>query len=101
MATTSDIADEIPPEFYERLRKRVLSKVGSKSAFGMDCWEWLGEKKIGKTKDNYGMLTLYVGGDRLRGHSHRAAYIAFNDQFILPHNISHLCHNHMNGMEKL
>ena len=57
---TSDINDEIPHEFYKRLRKRISSKVGSKSAFGMDCREWLREKKIGKTKDNYGMLTLYV-----------------------------------------
>ena len=33
------LSDEIPPKFYERLRRRILNKVG-------DMWH--GKKKIGK-----------------------------------------------------
>ena len=42
------LLDEIPPKFYERLRRRILSKVGDRFAYGMGCWMWHGEKKIGK-----------------------------------------------------
>ena len=42
------LSDEIPPKFYERLRGRILSKVGDRFAYGMGCWMWHGEKKIGK-----------------------------------------------------
>ncbi len=52
-------SDEIQSKFYERLRKRILSKVGNKSAFGMDCWEWTGQKKIGR-EPNYGIISTMV-----------------------------------------
>ena len=42
------LSDEIPPKFYERLRRRILRKVGDRFAYGMGCWMWHGEKKIGK-----------------------------------------------------
>ena len=42
------LSDEIPPKFYERLRRRILSKVFDWFAYGMDYWMWPGEKKIGK-----------------------------------------------------
>ena len=44
------LSDEIPPKFYERLRRRILSnaKVGDRFAYGMGCWMWHGKKKIGK-----------------------------------------------------
>ena len=42
------LSDEIPPKFYERLQRRILSKVGDRFAYGMGCWMWHGEKKIGK-----------------------------------------------------
>ena len=42
------LSDEIPPKFYERLPRRILSKVGDRFAYGMGCWMWHGEKKIGK-----------------------------------------------------
>ena len=42
------LSDEIPPKFYERLRRWILSKVGDQFAYGMGCWMWHGEKKIGK-----------------------------------------------------
>ena len=41
------LSDEIPPKFSERLRPRILSKVGW-FAYGMGCWMSHGEKKIGK-----------------------------------------------------
>ena len=41
------LSDEVPLIFYERLRRRILSKVGDRFAYGMGCWMWLGEKKIG------------------------------------------------------
>ena len=50
------LSDEIPPKFYERLRPRILSKVGDRFAYGM---VWVagchGGKKIGKM----GPLALY------------------------------------------
>ncbi len=82
--------DEIPHKFYERLRNRILSKVSNTSVFGMDCWEWSGEQKIGKNT-NYGMIKLSLRGDTMHIHAHRASYMAFNEQFILPHAISRLC----------
>ena len=42
------LSDEIPPKFYERLRRRILSKVGDRFAYSMGCWMWHGEKKMGK-----------------------------------------------------
>ena len=42
------LSDEIPPKFYQRLRHRILSKVDDRFAYGMGCWMWHGEKKIGK-----------------------------------------------------
>ena len=46
------LSDEIPPKFYERLRRRILSKVGDRFAYVMgwreNGWMWHGEKKIGK-----------------------------------------------------
>ena len=39
------LSDEVPLIFYERLRRRILSKVGDRFAYGMGCWMWLGEKK--------------------------------------------------------
>ena len=36
------LSDEVPLIFYERLRRRILSKVGDRFAYGMDCWMWLG-----------------------------------------------------------
>ena len=42
------LSDEVPPIFYERLRRRILSKVGDRFAYGMGCWMWLDEKKIDK-----------------------------------------------------
>ena len=42
------LSDEIPPKFYERLRRRILSKVGDRFVYSMGCWMWHGEKKIGK-----------------------------------------------------
>ena len=34
------LSDEIPPKFYERLRRRILSKVGDRFAYSMGCWMW-------------------------------------------------------------
>ena len=31
------LSDEVPPIFYERLRRRILSKVGDRFAYGMGC----------------------------------------------------------------
>ena len=42
--------------FYERLRRRILSKVGDRFAYSMGCWIWHGEKKIGKMDP----LALYL-----------------------------------------
>ena len=42
------LSDEVPPISYERLRRRILSKVGDRFAYGMGSWMWLGGKKIGK-----------------------------------------------------
>ena len=42
------LSDEIPPKFYKRLGRRILSKVGDRFAYGMGGWMWHGEKKIGK-----------------------------------------------------
>ena len=42
------LSDEIPPKFYERFQRRILSKVGDRFAYGMGCWMWHGEKNIGK-----------------------------------------------------
>ena len=42
------LSGEDPPIFCERLRHRILSKVGDRFAYGVGCWMWLGEKKIGK-----------------------------------------------------
>ena len=42
------LSDEIPPKFYEWLGRQILSKVGDRFVYGMDCWMWHGEKKIGK-----------------------------------------------------
>ena len=42
------LSDEVPLIFYERLRRQILSKVGDRFAYGMGCWMWLSEKKIGK-----------------------------------------------------
>ena len=41
------LSDEVPLIFYKRLRRRILSKVGDRFAYGMGCWMGLGEKKIG------------------------------------------------------
>ena len=48
------LSDEIPPKFYDRLRRRILSKVGDRFAYGMGCWMWHGEKKIGKMHGPFG-----------------------------------------------
>ena len=42
------LSDEILPKFYERLQRRILSKVGDRFAYGMGCWMGHGEKKIGE-----------------------------------------------------
>ena len=47
-AMTDLLLDEILPKFYERLRRWILRKVGDGFAYGMGCWMWHGEKKIGK-----------------------------------------------------
>ena len=40
------LSDEIPLKFYyERLRRRILSKVGDRFAYGMGCWMWLARKR--------------------------------------------------------
>ena len=49
------LSDEIPPKFYERLRRRILIKVDDRFAYGMGCWMWRGEKKIVKMD----LLALY------------------------------------------
>ena len=36
------------PYFTSDYDGRILSKVGDRFAYGMGCWMWLGEKKIGK-----------------------------------------------------
>ena len=43
-------------KFYERLRRRILSKVGDRFAYSMGSWIWHGEKKIGKMDP----LALYL-----------------------------------------
>ena len=40
------LSDEVPLILHERLRRRILSMVGDRFAYGMDYWMWLGEKKI-------------------------------------------------------
>ena len=81
---------EIPPKFYEDLRRRIQAKTPNKSAYGLGCWEWCGTKKRGS---EYGVVHLTVGGDHLHVHAHRASYMAFNNKFILPYDISHCCHH--------
>ena len=34
------LSDEIPPKFYERLRRRILSKVGDRFAYSMLDVAW-------------------------------------------------------------
>ena len=79
-----------PPQFYENLRRRIDAKTPNKSANGVGCWEWCGTKKFSSA---YGVVNLTVGGDHLCVHAHRASYMAFNNKFILPHDISHCCHH--------
>jgi hypothetical protein len=82
------MGEDIPPQFYEKLRIRVLSKV-SKDRFGKGCWEWRGcMRKDGK----YGRVSLNIRGDRMYVNAHRASYIAFTECFVLPNDISHCCH---------
>lgn len=81
-------ASDIPSEFYDALRRRVESHV-KKGAFNKGCWQWTGcLVKPG----GYGRVHLTVKGDEMGVTSHRASYIAFKRMFILPHDISHRCH---------
>ena len=81
---------EIPAQFFENLRRRIRAHTPNKSAFGMDCWEWSGTMKKGSS---YGVVHLSVKGDHMKVHAHRASFIAFNNKFIFPYDISHCCHN--------
>ena len=86
-----DPVDDIPSKFYDRLQNRILRQA-AKNVNDKDCWNWLGTTN--KT-DGYGHMMLSIKGDRMTVNSHRAAYIAFHRVFLLPFNISHLCHNRM------
>ena len=39
------LSDEIPPKFYERLRRRILSKIGDRFAYSMGCWIGMARKR--------------------------------------------------------
>ena len=76
--------------FYERLRIRIVKWTPNKKAYNKGCWEWDGPRKSGSS---YGTCNLYIpGGDQMRVNAHRASYIAHNQRFVLPYDISHLCH---------
>ena len=65
------LSDEIPPKFYERLRRWILSKVGDRFAYGMGCWMWHGEKKIGKMDP----LALYQNNAMVSSGFTRSTYL--------------------------
>lgn len=89
MKSEENRAEEIPPVFYERLRLRIMRKTMNKNAFDKGCWEWEGSK----WGSVYGTCVLSLPkGDKMRVNAHRAAYIAFSNQFVLPFDISHCCH---------
>ena len=82
--------DDIPQEFYDKLRRRVLAKIPNKSTNILGCWLWGGAYK---KNSHYGIEYISIRGDRMCVGAHRAAYIAFNRKFCLPYDISHCCHN--------
>lgn len=81
--------NDIPPRFYDRLQSRISAQV-QKNANVKHCWKWIGATNKG---DGYGHVILSIKGDRMTVNAHRAAYIAFRRVFILPFDISHLCHD--------
>ena len=84
------MAEDLPSAFYDRLRRRMEKNVISKTAFNKGCWLWAGSMKSNST---YGTCYLSLPkGDRMRVNAHRASYIAFNEIFVLPLDISHCCH---------
>lgn len=83
------MADDIPPKFYDALKKRIEGKVDNRDAYGKGCWEWTGCRY---TDGRYGRIHLYICGDNMYVTAHRASYIAFHRKFDLEHDISHRCH---------
>ena len=77
--------------FYESLRKRIVKWTpNKKAAYNKGCWQWDRPRKGGSS---YGTCNLYLpGGDQMRVNAHRASNISNNQRFILPCDISHLCH---------
>ena len=59
--TSQDPIDDIPPKFYDRLKKRILTQVLENEG-NNDCWKWLGPTN---KKDGYGHVVLSVAGDRM------------------------------------
>jgi hypothetical protein len=89
LSNAMDPEAEIPQKFYDNMKCRIRTKAPNKKAFEKECWEWEGAMKL---DSGYGIVHITIKGDRLCVHAHRAAYMAFNNKFILPYDISHCCH---------
>jgi hypothetical protein len=76
--------------FFKDLRSRIEKKVKKKEFASKECWKWLGCTR--RPDGKYGRVTFTHRGVKQTVGAHRASYIAYEETFDLPHDISHLCH---------
>ena len=85
-----DNLEKAKQKFFKDLRARIERMV-TKGAFASEeCWEWKGATRA--PDDKYGRVKITFLGLQKTVGAHRASYMAFNEVFDLPEDISHTCH---------